>query len=174
MIRPAAVAALRRWREALVGLAALVLGLNWIFLPGGGVLHWVGYVVALAGGILVVAGVQRVRFRQGGGGPGIVQVVEGRVSYFGPLSGGIVDLQDLRLLSLDRAAHPAHWLLHVPGQPPLAIPVTAEGADELFDAFATLPGIRTEHMLRQLQAADAHAVVIWQSAETESAIRRLH
>ncbi len=174
MIRPEAAAALRRWREVLVGLAALLLGLYWAFLTGGGLLHWVGYVVAFGGAALILAGLQRARFRQGGGGPGIVQVIEGRISYFGPLSGGIIDLEDLRQLTLDQTARPAHWMLHAPGQPPLAIPTNAEGADQLFDAFATLPGIRTEHMLRQMHAEAGHVVVIWQSPDTQSATRRLH
>ena len=43
-------------------------------------------------------------------------------------------------------------MLVQPGQPPLQIPLTATGAEALFDAFATLPGIRTERMLREMRA----------------------
>ena len=68
----------------------------------------------------------------------------------------------------------ALWLLMAPGQPRLEIPLTAKGADQLFDAFATLPGIRTEHMLRQMQERAAHQVVIWRAPSVRDAARRLH
>ncbi len=174
MIRPAAAAALRRWQEALIGLAVCALGAWWGFFTGGGLLHWVGYVVLAAGIALVVTGVQRGRFRIGGSGPGVVQVVERRVSYFGPLSGGIIDLDALKALSLDHTSDPACWLLQVPAQQVLAIPLNAKGADQLFDVFATLPGIRTEHMLRQMQEGADHPVVIWRAESVREAARRLH
>ena len=42
MIRPGARAALSQWREALIGLAVLALGVYWGFFTGGGLLHWIG------------------------------------------------------------------------------------------------------------------------------------
>jgi len=174
VIRPAAKAALWRWRETLIGAGLMALGGWWGFFTGGGLLHYVGYAVLLAGAALVVAGVQRARFRQGGGGPGVVQITEGRIGYFGPLDGGLVDLREMTLLRLDRRDTPPHWVLEQPGQPPLHIPLTAAGADQLFDAFATLPGLRTEHMLRQMQASGPQAVVIWQKPELRDSVVRLH
>ncbi|WP_323766434.1 hypothetical protein [Antarctobacter sp.] len=174
MIRPAAAAVLKHWQEALIGLAVIVLGLYWAFFTGGGLLHWIGYLVVAIGVALTVTGIQRGRFRTGDGGPGVVQIVERRISYFGPLSGGIVDLDALEALSLDPTSKPPVWLLMAPGQPRLEIPLTAKGADQLFDAFATLPGIRTEHMLRQMQERAAHTVVIWRAASVRDAARRLH
>jgi hypothetical protein len=90
------------------------------------------------------------------------------------MSGGGVDLEDLAALSLDPSARPPHWLLHQVGQPVLAIPLTAKGADSLFDAFAALPGIRTEHMLRQIQSEATAPVVIWRAASAHAAAQRLH
>lgn len=174
MIRPAAAAALKRWQEALIGLGVSLLGAYWAFFTGGGLLHWIGYFVLLLGAALIITGIQRARFRTGDDGPGVVQVVERRISYFGPLSGGIVDLEALEALSLDPTSEPPVWLLMAPGQPRLEIPLTAKGADLLFDAFATLPGIRTEHMLRQMQDRAAHSVVIWRAASVRDAARRLH
>jgi hypothetical protein len=174
MIRPGAVAALARWRDALIGGGLVALGLYWGFFTGGGLLHWIGYAVALGGAVMGYAGVQRGRFRQGGEAPGVVQVVEGRISYFGPLAGGVVDLQALEALSLDPTAKPPHWLLSAPGQPALAIPLGARGAEQLFDVFAALPGIRTEHMLRQMQGGARHPVVIWRAETVHARARRLH
>ena len=42
------------------------------------------------------------------------------------------------------------------------IPVDAEGADELFDAFAALPGLKTERMLAQLRSRPDLPVLIWE------------
>jgi hypothetical protein len=160
-VRPEASAKLARWREALIGLACLALGAWWAFHLGG-LMTWIGGAVMLGGAALIAIGVQRGRFRTGGGGPGVVQIDEGQITYFGPLTGGAVDLADLVRLEYDPAGHPAHWRLSQPGQPPLSIPVTAEGADALFDAFSALPGLRTERMLAAMKSPPPHSVVIWQ------------
>jgi hypothetical protein len=109
------------------------------------------------------AGLQRARFRIGSGGPGMVQVDEGQVTYFGPFDGGSVAIRQLALVELDPKTKPtSSWVLTEAGQPPLAIPTTAEGAEALFDVFASLEGIRTERMLAELQKEPKKRVVIWQ------------
>ena len=123
-----------------------------------------GYAGLVAGAVLVWLGIQRARFRGPGGGVGAVQVDEGEVTYFGPLSGGSVALREMEELSLERAMFPAHWKLVQRGRPPLLIPVNAEGSVALLDAFASLPGLQTERMLAELQASRHQPVVIWQKA----------
>jgi hypothetical protein len=162
LVRPEARAAMWRWREVLAGAGVLAVGLWWA-LGTAGLLPWLGGALALAGGALIAAGIQRARFRGTGGGPGVVLVDEGRITYLGPFTGGTVALADLTALRLDPAARPPHWLLDQPGQPALAVPLAAEGADALFDAFATLPGIRTERMLAEMRRGGDHPVVIWQA-----------
>lgn len=173
MIRPEVAALLRRYQELLAGVAVAALGLYWLVFSGG-LLRWIGAAVILAGGALAIAGVQRARFRQGGGGPGVVQVVERRVSYFGPLDGGVLDLDALTSLVLDPSGTPPHWVLRSAGQPPLHIPLTAKGADALFDAFSSLPGLQVDHMLRQVDHTPAGPVVIWRTAAAQDAVTRLH
>lgn len=168
--RPEARAALWRWREVLAGAGLLSLGLWWAFGATGWMINGVGIGLLLAAAALIVLGLQRARFRAAGDGPGVVQVVEGRVAYFGPLTGGAVDIADVTRLGLDRRMHPAHWVLHQPGHDPLHIPVTAKGADTLFDAFATLPGLRTEYMLRELTRDTSNEVLIWQRDRTTPAL----
>lgn len=158
-IRPEAQKAMMQWREALLGAAILVLGLWWS--SGSGILQWVGVVVVLAGAVLIYTGVQRGRFRAGKGGPGVVTVDEGEISYFGPLSGGVVSISDVALVMLDPTQDPPVWVLQQPRQADIAIPVNAEGAEGLFDAFAQLPGIRTEYMLASLKSDAGQPVVIW-------------
>ncbi|WP_300037833.1 hypothetical protein [uncultured Roseobacter sp.] len=161
MIRPEARAQLMRWREVLVGSAALLTGLWWLAGPGR-LLTIPALALLLAGVALIWIGVQRARFRSAGTGPGSVDVDEGQITYFGPLTGGAVALRELRRLTLDGTARPAHWRLEQPGQPALMIPVNADGAEALFDAFATLPGLRTAQMLRALEHPAHDQIVIWQ------------
>ncbi len=160
-VRPEAQRAVRKWRDVLVAAAVLVLGAYWAFATPG-LLHWIGYVVIVAGLSMLFVGIQRARFRAGQGGPGVVHVDEGQVAYFGPLTGGVVALREMTCLMLDPTAKPAHWVLSQPGQADLQVPVSAEGAEGLFDAFTSLPGIRTERMLAEMKRGADHPVVIWQ------------
>ena len=158
--RPEAREALWRWREVLSGTGVILLGL-WMIIGPGFLVGLLGYAALLAGAALVWIGIQRARFRGPGDGAGAVQVDEGQVTYFGPLTGGTIALRELESLTLDGAMHPAHWQLVQPGQAPLYIPVNAAGAEALFDAFAALPGLRTERMLSALNANPHQAIVIW-------------
>ncbi|MFT4961610.1 MAG: hypothetical protein ACI92Z_002702 [Paracoccaceae bacterium] len=173
LIRPEAQVMLTRWREVLIGGGVILIGLYWITGPAG-LLGWVGWPVAASGMALVVVGLQRVRFRRSGQGPGTVQVDEGQVIYFGPLSGGAVSLPELEQLIYDPTAKPAHWELQAKGQPPLHIPVNADGAEALFDVFATLPGLRTQRMLTTMRSGGDHPVVIWQRHSDRPLVPRLH
>ena len=171
--RPEARAALWRWREVLAASGLGVLGLYWVLGPGG-LLVWVGWLTLALAVALAIVGVQRGRFRTGAGGPGVVLVDEGEITYMGPLTGGTVAAPDLERLTLDPGARPPHWVLEQPGQAPLFIPVNAEGSDGLFDVFAALPGLRTERMLSQLRAGGAHPVVIWERRPMRPATCSLH
>lgn len=160
-LRPEARAALWRWRECLTGGALALFGL-WLVLGPGLLLAVPGYALLIGGLALIWIGVQRARFRGRDDGVGAVQVDEGQVTYFGPLSGGTIALRELERLTLDRELLPAHWRLEQKGQEDLLIPVDALGSEALFDAFATLPGLRTERMLFELRKSRHGAVVIWE------------
>ena len=151
----------------------MVLGAYMIAGPAG-LVGMVGWAVAAAGLALLIVGVQRVRFRRSGQGPGTVQVDEGQIVYFGPLSGGAVALPELMQLIYDPTAKPAHWELHSAGQPVLQIPVNADGAEKLFDVFASLPGLRTQRMLSTIHTNTDHPVVIWQRHPDQASLQRLH
>ena len=129
-VRPEARAAIWRWREALIAGGVLLLGSYWAF-GTGALLHWLGYFVMAVGGVLLVTGLQRGRFRGNWGGPGVVHVDEGAVAYFGPLTGGVVALREMTALKLDPTGTPPHWVLSQRGQADLHIPLTAEGAEAL-------------------------------------------
>ena len=160
MIRPEAKAQLMRWREAIAGAGAAGLGLWW--LAGNRATLLLPALALLAGGLaLVWIGIQRARFRAEGLGPGSLRVDEGEIVYFGPLTGGSVALRDLSRVSLDPTGHPAHWQLWRVDGSVLAIPVNAEGAEALFDAFASLPGFRMARALAALRRPRGAPVVLW-------------
>ncbi len=161
-LRPEARAQLLRWREALIGGAAAAAGL-WLLLTSAGLPFLFGIALAIGGAGLAVAGVQRGRFRQGGEGPGVVRVVEGSVTYFGPWGGGVAALDRLAYLELVPSPGMAGlWVLIDEEGQRLEIPVDARGAEALFDLFAALPGLRTGTMLRGLQGPVRDRTLIWQ------------
>ena len=137
-LRPEVKAWLRRWAETLAALALAALGVLW-FATGGPVLAWAGAALALAAGAAAYVAFRRARFGSPGGGVGVVHLDEGRLTYFGPLSGGSVDVQEVVSVGIDPRHHPAHWVVR-DGETDLLIPVDAEGAGALFDVFALLPG----------------------------------
>lgn len=160
-MRPAARAAIWRWREVIAAVAVAAFGVWWLqvfYSPVG----WLGWAFVALGVGLTIAGVQRALFRQGADGPGVVQVRERRLAYFGPLTGGVMDVDDMTRLELEPAARPAaHWVLTGIGGDRLEIPVNAEGAEALFDIFAALPGIKTEKMLTVLRHTPDARVTVW-------------
>ena len=172
-IRPEAAAGMNRWREALYGGAILALGLFWIF-GSRGLLYFLGFPVTIIGLILIWVGIQRGRFRSEAGGAGAVQIDEGQIAYFGPMTGGALALADLERLTLVRSLKPAHWRLDTPQQDSLLIPVNAAGSEALFDAFATLQGLQTERMLAELNGPGDQPVVIWERRSLRPSHVRLH
>lgn len=172
-IRPELRATAWRWHEAIAGLLLAALGVWWVF-QAQGFLAYLAPLVVLAGLGLGFIGVQRARFRSDGEAAGIVQVDEGQIAYFGPDTGGIVALADLERLTLDRSGRMRVWQLDQLGQPHLSIPVDAQGADALFDAFGKLPGLQTERMLKEMHRPQMGAVVIWEKRPSRPSGARLH
>lgn len=159
-VRPEIAAGLSRWQEVLLALGLGLVGL-WIALsPRGPILPGFGWVlVAIAVALLPVA-IRRARFVSSGDGPGVVRLSEGRISYLGPLHGGVVSLDELSSLGLRHEAGRAIWQLRDPATF-LEVPVDALGADGLFDAFARLPGLRASVLLAALDAPSGDARTLW-------------
>ena len=157
-----------RWREAALGAFLAICGMVWA-VSQQGVLAAVGTSISIVGALIIFAGIQRTRFRISVTGPGVVQVSEDLVTYYGPKEGGVVSMHSLELVQLDPTAKPANWVLLESGGQPLSIPTNAEGAEQLFDVFAALDGIKTENMLSKLRAHPTEPVIIWHETQ-----RRLH
>ena len=165
-MRPEARASLWRWREVIASGVIIVVGLWWV-LGSFGIVRALGMIVIMLGLVFAVAGLQRARFRQTGQGPGVVQLAERRLAFFGPLGGGAMDIADLNRLELDPKAQPApHWILTAVGGARLEIPVNATGADALFDYFGALPNIQTQQMLDVLSRTPDARVTVWERTPT--------
>ncbi|WP_158969107.1 hypothetical protein [Chachezhania sediminis] len=169
-IRPEAQEALRRWRFALSGAALAALGV-YCSLGFGGLVGWIGWPLAGAGVALGVVGIQRARFDTGHDGPGVVEIDEGEITYYGPLNGGSVSTGEIERLILDPTSRPPCWVMVDRANGILQVPVNADGADELFEAFAALPGLRTSRLLSELRSGMERKggipTVIWERhAET--------
>lgn len=140
MIRAAVTTAAYRWRELIAAGAVGVTGL-WLVWLGGYLLVPVGIAVLAFGTTWAVTALRRLRFVQDIMAPGMVEVDEGQIGYLGPSLGGYVALPDLVELRLVTMQGRRLWRLKQADGQSLLIPVDAAGADRLFDAFGSLPGM---------------------------------
>jgi len=160
-VRPEVRQLFMRWWEVMTACALAIFGLWWA-LTGVAMTFWLGVILVPTGLIWALAAVQRVRFAQDGAGPGVVTLKERRISYFGPLDGGIIDVEDITQLALDPTSWPEpSWVITGVAPDGLVIPVNAAGADVLFDAFVALPGMDTKRMLAVLSDRPDAITVIW-------------
>jgi hypothetical protein len=163
-VRPEITDAVSRGREVILGAFVVGLGL-WVAAQGGYLLVPVGVALMILGAGWAVLAWRRLRFAQSSDGPGVVDLDEGQIGYLGPggegarsQDGGVggfvslVDLVELRLLQLRGRRV---WRLKQSDGQALLIPVDAAGAERLFDAFASLPGMDTAALVAGLQSKPA-------------------
>lgn len=175
LIRANLAASLYRLREPIAAGGVAALGL-WIATLGGLFFVPLGLLVAALGAGVGVIALRRLQFAASGEAPGVVEVVEGQIAYLGPEMGGMVGLPDLVELRLLTLRGRKFWRLKQADGQALLIPVEAAGAERLYDAFASLPGIDTAalvaalHPARALQAGNGRSlasatdgmVTLWQ------------
>ncbi len=146
LIREDVIAAAHRARELIAAGGVALAGL-WLMWLGGYLLLPVGAVILAVCALWGVQAWRRLRFSQDLAAPGMVEVDEGQVGYLGPAFGGFValpDLVELRILTLQGQRL---WRLKQGDGQALLIPVSAAGADRLFDAFASLPGMDSQALV---------------------------
>lgn len=147
-LRPKVTLWLKRWQEALLGFGFVLFGL-WLVLTSYGIGLWAGFGFLILGFILVLTGLRRGRLYQTELGPGVVEIVEGRMTYLGPFSGGTIDLDDLCGIAFTPSqTGPGMWVLHSHAGKDLSIPENAYHVELLLDAWAALPGFDMGAMLR--------------------------
>jgi hypothetical protein len=151
LIRPEVSAALWRAREVIAALGAGSVGL-WLIWLGGYLLAPVGMIVLVFAAVWMVTALRRMRFAQAVMAPGVVEVDEAQIGYMGPSFGGYVALPELTELRLVTMYGRRMWRLKQDDGQALLIPVDAAGAERLFDAFASLPGMDMAHLMAVLNA----------------------
>ncbi len=164
LIRPEAAAALARWREVIAAAAALLFGV-WALGAPGPVVKGVGVVAIVVGAGLLVIALRRRLFLGSGEDPGVVSLDEGRIAYFGPHYGGMIDVPALTEIRLRREGGKRSWLLIAAPTEALAIPHGARDAGLLFDVFASLPHFDTDAALRELQGTDDASRTVWRRSD---------
>ena len=94
-------------------------------------------------------------------------MTEAQVAYLGPRIGGFIGLPDLVELRLLSYRGRRVWKLRAASGEALHIPVEADGADALFDAFAGLPGMDMGALVAALgtEAPTASKVIALNSAD---------
>lgn len=141
MIRPELRDRLNRWSEVIFASAVALLGL-WLSLLGGVFFAGIGLLCILVGIALAIGAWRRLPFRRQIDAPGVVEVEEGAIRYYGAAAlGGEIALRDLTEIRLLRLQGRGHWRLRNGQGEALLIPVDAAGAASLADAFTSLPGL---------------------------------
>jgi hypothetical protein len=159
-IRPELASEAWRLREVLGGSVLAAFG-GWTAAQGGYLLLPLGLAILALGLGWAILSWRRIRFQQDGEAPGIVRVTEAQVAYFGPRVGGFVGLPELAEIRLLTLRGRRIWKLRQGDGQVLHIPVEADGAEALFDAFAALPGMDTAALVAALggEAASGSRVV---------------
>lgn len=164
-LRPEAITVLLRWREAIIGGAVIAGGLYGAA-AAMGITFYLSLLALPIGAALVWEGVYRARLPEGGYGPGVVEVDERQITFFGPRGGGAVSVDALtrvEIVMTDRGAFAddLFWVLHVDDAPPLTIPGDAVGAGQLYDALLALPGLDPGRILAATRDPTPRTSVIW-------------
>lgn len=161
-LRPEARAAVNRWREAVFGLCVVLLSLQFAWSSSGG-RRGLAYAVALVGLAIMVEGIRRARLPRDGGGAGVVEIDERQITYFGPDGGGAISVEGLVRIEARSTGKGRFLWVFLDGQGlSLAIPSTAEGAAQIFDALSALKGFDYEDVI-ETASLDTKAVrVLWE------------
>lgn len=168
-IRPEITRWVARRGEAIAWAALLALGVWSVALglrPFAPVLLIAGGIAALAGAALLTSAVRRMAFGADGPEEGLVEIDEGRITYFGPRGGGVVDINSVIRVELATRPHllsgTGHaWMLTADDGTRLTIPLGAQGADRLPDALSPLPGLDLGAGAAALASSRPGRVLVW-------------
>ena len=180
-IRPEAAKTISTWAEPVIYAGvAVICGVKGIGLLANG--HGVGVVLAAIGLFAIFAfygavtrSVYAQRMREKG--PGIVSILEGRISYLGPLGGAILARD--ALVSIDIVTNSTaygradlHWVLVDESNQKIAIPGAATDAGKLLDALGALPGFDHEAIVRAMKAHGNERFPVWRRDKAKALSRQ--
>jgi hypothetical protein len=181
-LRPEATAALLQWRDVILGLGLVILGM-WLGLGASGLVWFFAVAIVAIGAALAWTGGQRARIRRREGGRGVVELDERQLSFLDAGSGAVVALSDVTRIeieitgtssrtgsgtsistSTDQGQGDMFWIFTRPGESAARIPASAVGSDKMIDALAGFPGANYENVIKASGTSDAGLFVIWQKS----------
>jgi hypothetical protein len=155
------ISSLLIWREPLIAIVFAALGLYWI-INSHGILYTIGFGFLITGATLAYAGYQRIRFKRAETGGGLIDFTEGQISYFGPQTGAIFSIDEIKCLTLDQSNSYSKWIVEITACNKVEIPTNVKGNEVLFDVFNNLEDFQTEKMLEALSSSESIKTVLWQ------------
>lgn len=172
-IRPEAAAFLRTWGvpAAFAAGGLLLVWHGWSMTARGA---WVGALLMCLGAFCclgLVGAMERawMAWRGRKGGPGVVTIEEGRISYFAPFGGGIVAIDALirvEIVTNDRGPQEddLFWRLSDSFGQEVLIPGGAKGADALLDVLGALPGFDHVAVVKAMGSTEMARFLLWENA----------
>jgi hypothetical protein len=162
-IRPELRAQIYRFREGIVAALGVALAL-WLAAQGGYFLTPLGLALAALAAVWGAVALRRARFARPISAPGLVELDEGRIGYFGAGKGlgGYIEIDDLSEIRLIQMRGVPHWRLKA-----------TTHAERLYDAFARLPGIDMAVLTDALAAAHSERPAIEGGASARIAAQSL-
>lgn len=170
--RPEAVVFLRNWGMpavlAVTGGYAIVRG--WHLVSIGAWTGWILMTLGLFACLALFGTIERAitSWRGRRGGPGIVTIEEGRISYYGPRPGGVMGVDTLvgiDIVTTDEGpfTDDLFWVLSDQWGQQVIIPGGAAGTDKLLDSLGGLKGFDHMTLMKAMSSTSNARFEIWRS-----------
>ncbi|OUD10078.1 hypothetical protein BVC71_00740 [Marivivens niveibacter] len=173
-LRPEAVRTIKRWTQAIVGVAVTVFGL-WVFVSTFGFVKWFGAGVAVLGLSIMIEGTRRARLAARMGseiGVGMVDIDERQISWLTAEWGGAVSIDQLASVAIRIDENDdMFWQLTQKDGERLTIPANATGAEEIMDALSALPSLNYDAAVSAINSKGAGVYVLWRTPIPHNEIR---
>ncbi|MFV2035401.1 MAG: hypothetical protein ACC631_09900, partial [Halocynthiibacter sp.] len=129
-----------------------------------------GLGLAVLGVFLFWTGLLRARVRLMQGGPGLVEIIERRMTYFSPGGGGSFSLNDVTRIEIETTGdgpeeEDMFWLFHLPDRTCARIPASAAEAEGIIDALTAFPGANYEFVVAASGSTESGLYLIWQKGD---------
>jgi len=166
--RPEAVAILSRWKGVIIAFSALLASVMLLVRSaanGNTVMIGIATIASIGFAMTAIILVQRVRFMSSERSFGVVEVDEREIRFFRAGGRAILSLETIDRIEISNGRYSGPtWVLHrnVTGLGPVVVPLTTIGAEQLFDAFAALPGISLSRLIEKSREPPAAIQTVWE------------
>ncbi|MEO1538309.1 MAG: hypothetical protein AAFR73_11310 [Pseudomonadota bacterium] len=170
MIRAELHAFLDHWKEALSFGAACVGAMSVVIFVPQPSLQILSALGACGFGTLSFLAWRRTALQQSVDGPGVVEMSEREITFFGPAEGWTISLDDLAEVAIasDEAEGNAvqyHWIFRTRDGGYQTVPTSALGADQLVTGVSFLDGLDISKASHVIRSGQQGVFVIWQKVK---------